>query len=127
MTRSPSSQFDFDQWMRLAKSDPEEFEKRRREAIEDLISKAPEHAQRRLRGLQWQIDMERAKCKNPLESCIRINDMLWDFVYAENGFLAAMNKLVDLFQPSKRPSTRVCSSVPQRAQVIPLIKKRAAR
>ena len=127
MQRPGCKDFDFDGWARLAESDPEGFEKRRREAIEELISSAPDHSQRRLRGLQWQIDMVRARCKNPLESCIKLNDMLWDFVYAENGFLDAVNKLASVFHGTGDPErARGHGQVPQ-AKVIPLSKKRAAR
>jgi hypothetical protein len=71
-------EFDFDDWAKLAQHDPEAFEKRRREAIDAVIAKAPLHEQQRLRGLQFRIDMERQRASNPLSACIRINKMMWD-------------------------------------------------
>lgn len=69
---------EFDELMRLAKEDPEALERLRQEAIEDLISNAPEQHQRRLRGLQFQVDMERQRAKNPMDSCIKISRLMHD-------------------------------------------------
>ncbi len=117
--------FDFDGWMHLAKTDPEKFEEKRAEAIESIISSAPESSQRRLRGLQWRIDMERKRCKTPLESCVRIYDMLIDYVYSEKGLLNCINQLTG------RPCHNI--SIPEKprsrtnqAKILPL-KRQAAR
>lgn len=93
MSKTYSQSFDFEEWMLLAKSDPEEFEKRRKHVIDDFISSAPEDRQQRLRGLQWRIDIERRRCSNPLAACIRLSDMMWNFVYAEDGFLNTLKML----------------------------------
>lgn len=71
-------EFDFDEWAKLAKDDPDAFERRRREAIEAVIAKAPDAEQQRLRGLQFRIDMERQRASNPLSACVRINNMMWE-------------------------------------------------
>jgi len=89
--RSPA--FDFDEWCALAQKNPEEFEKRRRAAVEEVISSSSTGMQQRLRQLQWRIDMERRRCKTPMMSCIKLFDMMWDFVHAERGFLHAVNML----------------------------------
>lgn len=68
--------FDFDVWARLARTAPDEFEQRRRDAIESLISSS--NNVRRLRGLQWRIDIERKRARTPLKSCLRISTMMWD-------------------------------------------------
>jgi len=68
----------FDDLVKLAKTDPEALEAFRQQAIEDLINSAPVPHQRRLRGLQFQVDMERQKAKNPLDSCVRISRMMHD-------------------------------------------------
>lgn len=70
--------FDFETWSRLARENPEEFERRRREAIEEVINRAPVEDQARLRGLQFRIDMERQRSKSPLGACVRINKMMWE-------------------------------------------------
>lgn len=73
---------DSDTLLELAKNDPEGLERIRQEACEDLISEAPRRLQRRLRGLQFQIDMERRRSKTPLDACIRISEMMHDSVWS---------------------------------------------
>jgi len=68
---------DFDEWAALARSDPAAFEQRRRAAIESYIAAAPEEHQQRLRGVQFRVDMERARASNPLSATIRISNMMW--------------------------------------------------
>lgn len=71
-------EFDFDAWANLAKEHREEFERRREEAIEELICAAPASIRPRLRQLQFRIDLERRRCANPLGACLRISSMMWD-------------------------------------------------
>ncbi len=66
----------FDELMKLALQDPIKLETLRQSWVEDIINKAPEHFQRRLRGLQFQIDMERQKASNPVSSCVRLSQMM---------------------------------------------------
>jgi hypothetical protein len=61
--------FDFDEWATLAKFAPDEFERRRIEYVEQLISKYGNTP--RLRGLQCSIDMERIRARTALKSCLR--------------------------------------------------------
>lgn len=88
-------QFDFDSLAQLAQSDPEAFEAKRLALIGKLIEGAPQELQQRLRGFQWRIDMERQRCSNPLQACIRISNMMWDMVYADRGFLWSLQALSD--------------------------------
>ena len=76
--KSGETDIDFDAWMALYQSDPEEFEQRRAILIQSVIDSAPRHYQRRLKGLQFQIDMERRRTDSPLKSCLRISSMMWD-------------------------------------------------
>ncbi len=82
---------DFEEWKKLFETDPKAFEEKRRKAIERCIASAgsPEK-QKRLGQLQWQIDGEIRKCKNPLEACVKLNSILIDQVYREGGFLDAL-------------------------------------
>jgi len=68
--------FDFDEWAMLARTAPDEFEQRRRAVIESLISSS-DHV-RRLRGLQWRIDLERKRARTPLQACVRLSTLMWD-------------------------------------------------
>ncbi len=69
---------DHETLVELSEKDPEAIEKIRREATEALINRAPEVYQRRLRGLQFQIDMEVRRSKSPMESCLRVSKMMHD-------------------------------------------------
>ncbi|MCK4587540.1 MAG: DUF3135 domain-containing protein [Gammaproteobacteria bacterium] len=68
----------FEEWMVLAKNNPDEFEEKRREHIELFINSASKNNQHRLRGLQWQIDQTRKLSRSPMASCIEISNMMWD-------------------------------------------------
>ena len=74
-------EFDFDHWMKLAKDDPEAFEKQREAAINSYISDVPNAIQRdRLARLQWRVNKEREMAKTPMDSAIRMYDMMWESV-----------------------------------------------
>lgn len=88
-------QFDFDSLAQLAQSDPQAFETKRQAMIADLIESAPEGLRERLRSFQWRVDMERQRCNNPLQACIRISNMMWDTIHADRGFLWALQALSD--------------------------------
>jgi len=83
--------FDFDAWKTLAETDPDAFERKRREAIEATIAQAPADMRQRLTGLQWRIEMERGQSRNPTQSFLRIYKMMWHSVYGDNGLLDALN------------------------------------
>jgi hypothetical protein len=101
----------FDEMVRLAKTDPETLENIRRVLIEDLIADAPESYQRRLRGLQFQIDMERRKAGNPMGACVAISKMMHDSLFklreTMNGF-TGKSEFVEP-EPSYNTSAEVLS------------------
>ncbi|UXD87245.1 DUF3135 domain-containing protein [Thalassolituus hydrocarboniclasticus] len=66
----------FDELKQLADSNPEALETLRRQLIEQTINSAGDHVRRRLRGLQFQIDMERQRASNPLSACLRMSRMM---------------------------------------------------
>lgn len=89
--------FDFDYWRDLAKNNPEQFEAARKLEIDQYISGLKtEELQDRMRRLQWRVNIERKRSKNPMESAIRIYDMMWDSV--GKNFEAIQN-LSDQFKP----------------------------
>jgi len=127
MQQLPDSAFDFEEWALLARTDPDAFEARREAEIARLIDRAGLETQARLRGLQWQIDLQRSRAKSPLSACVQIFNQMWDSVYGDRGLLEALRgidgePLPDLipgdvleFQPRKadgqhdpisRPSTQ---------------------
>lgn len=90
MHQSPDFAFDFEEWVLLAKADPRAFEAKREETIARLIAEASPRSQARLRGLQWKIDAERRRARNPLSACVRIFNQMWTSVYGERGLLDSL-------------------------------------
>lgn len=87
--------FDFDYWANMAKNDSEAFEEARKKEIEKFISGLnDDFSKDKMRRLQWRVDAERKLCKNPMESAIRIYDMMWESV-GKN--FEAMQVLADYF------------------------------
>lgn len=70
--------FDFDYWKELHESDPAEFENQRDALLKAEIAKAPEHLQRRLHGIQFELDTKRSLSDSPLESCMQMSSQMWN-------------------------------------------------
>ena len=84
---------DFDSWSKLARSDPEAFEARRAQVIEQMIQRMPAHKQQRMRCLQWKIDQVRARASNPLSACIKLSDMMWESLAGPGGLREVLDGL----------------------------------
>ncbi len=89
-SKNKESEFDFDYWMNLAEKDPAAFEQQRQALIQTTIHQAPKTMQKRLNGLQWQIDSEIKLAKNPMDSCLKIYQKMMDSVYEQGGLLDAL-------------------------------------
>ncbi len=88
-----SIEFDFDKWVRLAKEDPDAYENMRLKMIQEVIDNASPEIKHRMQGLQWQIDQIRSTSPNPMASCLRISQMMWDSMLGDNGLLDHMQQL----------------------------------
>lgn len=86
---------------RLAREDPEAFERVRRELLEALIGRAPERIKGRLLGLQFRIDQVRTLAHTPLNATIRVSEMMW------KSFLALSDELAGRPGPRRQPPARV--------------------
>ncbi|CBL45817.1 Hypothetical protein HDN1F_22340 [gamma proteobacterium HdN1] len=69
---------DFEALRELAVNDPEGLEALRIQLCEQLIQEAPVALRRKLRGLQFRVDMERRRAKSPMAACIAISGMMHD-------------------------------------------------
>lgn len=103
--------FDFDYWADLASSDPERFEAEKLSAINSLISSSPRRMQKRLRGLQWRIDMEIRRGKNSLDGCLRVHRMMIEQVYAAGGLVDSLYRLGTPEAPLPRANTKQTGAV----------------
>lgn len=77
----------FDELKTLAEQSPEALEDFRSRQIEALIAQAPAQTQRRLRGLQFQINCQLQKHKTPMASCIAISKMMHESLLRLNSAL----------------------------------------
>ncbi|MFT5394962.1 MAG: hypothetical protein ACI85N_000141 [Gammaproteobacteria bacterium] len=48
-----------------------------------------------MQGLQWQIDQVRATSANPMASCLKISQMMWDTTIGENGLVDHLQQLTE--------------------------------
>lgn len=113
MDPADQKDFSFEEWAALAREDADAFERRRRQLIEGMLSAAPERMQRRLRGLQFQIDLERERAGTPLGAAARLNSMMWSSFADLRDALAGAGGSAS--QPSRAQDTG--------AQLIPFPKR----
>ena len=66
----------FDTMVYMAKHQPDKLEQLRQRLSEKIIAAAPERSRKRLKGLQFEIDMELRKSQSAMGSCIRISRMM---------------------------------------------------
>lgn len=104
-----TDEFEFEQWAELAVADPQGFEAARARVLESLIESAPAASRRRLRGLQWQVDRIREQASNPMSSCLRISELMWDKVLGSDGLVEHVEQLTGARQrpTAKRDSATV--------------------
>ena len=86
-------EYAFEDWRRLHETDPEAFERRRKEALEAVIQSATARMQQRLRGVQFKVDMERARAGSDLASCLKAQSMMWDSLLRMRDALAELSTL----------------------------------
>ena len=71
-----------------AETDPDKFEAIRRELIEAAIESFPERHRQRARGLQFRLDCELRKYKDPISRMNRMVELFWEKF---DEFQAAVN------------------------------------
>jgi Protein of unknown function (DUF3135) len=96
-----------DQIIELARTNPEKLESIRKQEIETLINNAPSHMQRRLRGLQFQIDCKRQTHPNPMGACLAISAMMLDSLHRMNNLLHGKDVEIIQTKSEERPSKTV--------------------
>ena len=65
---------DFEKWVELASSDPDQFEAMRRAAIDEFLDGVSAERRLRLQRLQWRVDRVRERCQNPTPCFLRIRE-----------------------------------------------------
>jgi hypothetical protein len=100
-------EFDLEEWQRLARDNPVEFERRRAAVIEAAIAEAPAEHQQRLRGLQFRIDLERRKAKTPLGAAVRLQSMMWERLLELREALVALSGAEESSNTAPRAAARI--------------------
>jgi hypothetical protein len=83
---------DFNEWSRLAATDPRLFEERRSDLVNRVIECTSPPRQQRLRCLQWRIDKTREVSANPLAACIKLSALMWDSVTGPGGLHETLHR-----------------------------------
>ena len=78
----------FDDLVTLAKHNPQALETVRQQACAQLIASASPAEQRRLKGLQFKIDMERRRARSTSATCMRLSEMMNDSFAQLKGILS---------------------------------------
>lgn len=86
--------FNFDEWMQLAKQDPTEFERRRTQAVTELIQAAPKETQPDLEKLQQQLDDIHNRY-TPQEALLRMHELMECRVGLISRHLTELQNLLD--------------------------------
>ncbi len=92
---------DFEYWKNLAKADPSAFEEARKQVIEEFLASVPVECRDRMVRLQWRVDMERQRARNPMDAAIRIYDMMWESVGKSVDALEALSEMLPGALPNK--------------------------
>ena len=96
--------FNFNEWSKLAINDPEAFEHKRKQVIEQTILAMSATTQQRIRSLQWRIDQERKFCKSSIAACIKLSNMMWEQVIGDTGLLQSIKSLENPYKHTVLPS-----------------------
>ncbi|MCW8929131.1 MAG: DUF3135 domain-containing protein [Gammaproteobacteria bacterium] len=105
---------EIDELLKMAENSPDQLEELRQKLCAQLIENAPEHYQKRLNGLQFQIDMERRKSNNPMHCCIKISEMMLDSYQELKTAISSLDKAeCESDEHSILPKYKFASSVKQ--------------
>lgn len=102
----------FDDLSELAKTSPTDFEALRSQLLHEMIEKANPNTQRRLKGLQFQVEMERKRAATPQAACTKINAMM----------LESLSELTQLLREESQQS--YCETGLEQAKVISMNERR---
>lgn len=92
---------DVETLMEIARKDPSALNRIKQEAVNALIESADDSYKQRLRGLQWQVNMELNKSKTPMEGCIKICGMMYEKLWKLRAALQTQQEReLEAFQES---------------------------
>ena len=71
-----SPQFDFDDWSKLCRTNPEQFEQLRQDTLARLLGAMSDDG--RLLRLQCRIDLERHRARTSFKACLTLSTIMWN-------------------------------------------------
>lgn len=98
-----------DSLFKMAQDDPEELERLRETLCTQLIENAPKRYQRRLNGLQFQINMMRKKSNNDLHCCIKLSEMMLESYQKLQSVINNLNQ--ENCQTDVEKNTQPCADI----------------
>ncbi len=94
---------DFDYLRALADKDPQELENLRQRYNQQIIESAPEQLKKRLKGLLFQINMERRRSKNAIHACMALSKMMMDsYVNLQEAVVNIHGQDIDKVKPETK-------------------------
>ena len=86
--------FNFDEWVELAKNNPERFEDKRQHLIEEFISSCPEKHKKGLGQLQWQIDGIRLRAPSPMVAAGQMHRLMQQRLSRQKELFEELKKML---------------------------------
>ncbi len=111
MPKTDPQEFDFEYWSNLAQEDPASFEAERTELLDEYILTTPVDIQKRLRGLQWQVEQVRNLSGTPMAAYLRLSKMMWESLEGERGLLESIESLKRPASQQVTPANKASASV----------------
>jgi len=108
----------FDELQAIAANNPEQLEKIRQEAIESLIANAPVEHRRRLRGIQFQVEMELRRSVSPLDGCVRISKLMNETLWQFNSILNEALESLEGTAPPRGSEFDLSEGAPKTAKIL---------
>lgn len=108
----------FEELHQIAQNNPDALEAYRLQEIERIITKARPEIRKRLRGLQFQIDMERRRAKTPMAACLKLSTMMWDKTWQLSESQAQLSEAISGSLTTPEEITPACNKS-ESAEIIP--------
>mgnify|MGYP000066502417 FL=1 len=90
-----TNNFDIDLWIKLAAEHPYKFEQQRHQWLEHSILNADPAVKQRLRGLQWEMNMDLEIARNKFRNCRNISGRLVNHLRAFKDILSGNSAYIN--------------------------------
>lgn len=120
-----TNDFIFDEWLKLAQQDKDNFEEERKNYIQNYIDTIPEKYRDRMIRIQWRLDTERKSSKSAIESCIKMYTQMWKSFHGPDSLSSHLNEFsLYLDKPKEKSSLNYLKKVQTKKNNVTNIKSR---